>query len=168
MLKRKFFARDTLEVARDLLGKCLVVEETDKNLVINEVEAYLGPEDLASHARFGKTKRSRVMYGAPGVMYVYLIYGMYHMLNIVTDKEGEPGAALIRGASEYEGPGVLTRECGITKSSHNGEPLGRQSGVWIEEGVEVKSEKIRRTPRIGIEYAGEWSDKSYRFLLRSR
>ncbi len=171
-LSRAFFARDTKLVARDLVGTYLVRNfesgETSRWL-ITETEAYLGETDEACHARFGKTERTKVMYKKPGIMYVYLIYGMYDMLNIVTAKEECPEAVLIRGVEGHDGPGKLTRDLNITKKKHNDVELGEKAGVWIERRKEGFDEgKIITKPRIGIDYAGdEWRDKPLRFLRNS-
>ena len=111
VLKKKFFERGAEKVAYDLIGKYLVRfrRGKEKAYKITEVEAYLGEEDGGSHARFGKTGRNAVMFGPPGVFYIYLIYGMYSMLNIVTDKNQAPSAVLIRGVEEFNGPGKLTK-----------------------------------------------------------
>src|ERR1041385_1523468 len=110
ILRRDFFARPTLTVARELLGKHLV-RRTRAGMqakVINEVEAYIGPHDLACHGRFGCTARTEVMFGPAGFWYVYLCYGIHWMLNVVTDEVGYPAAVLFRGAGEFTGPGKLT------------------------------------------------------------
>src|SRR5919201_4003780 len=107
ILPREYFNRSTLQVAKSLLGKYLV-RETKRGIEagrIVEVEAYCGPKDLACHASKGRTKRTEVMFGVPGVAYVYMIYGMYHCFNIVTEREGYPAAVLIRGV-EIEGNGL--------------------------------------------------------------
>lgn len=163
VLPQKFFERPVLEVAPDLLGKFLVSPLGEG--MITEVEAYDGPNDLASHGRFGKTKRTEVMFGPAGVWYVYLIYGMYQMLNIVTGHEGYPAAVLIRSAGEWKGPGRLTKSLEIDQTV-NGKRAEPRSKLWIESrGIRVRSEDIERTPRIGVDYAGEWARKPYRFLI---
>lgn len=167
-LSASFFAQDTRQVACDLVGAKLVRSFADGTTVrekITETEAYLGEEDEACHARKGKTKRTKVMYQNPATMYVYLIYGMYDMLNIVTREEGVPEAVLIRGVEGLDGPGKLTRELEITKEKHNGKKLGKQAGVWIEErSDDFDQSKIKASPRIGIDYASkEWRQKPLRF-----
>jgi DNA-3-methyladenine glycosylase len=168
VLPAAFFDRPVLEVAPDLLGKYLVrrMGGEDIALMITEVEAYDGPEDLACHARAGKTARTEVMFGPPGQWYVYLIYGMYWMLNIVVEKEGYPAAVLIRGTKEVIGPGRLTEKLQIDKTLNN-LPASPESGLWIEDrGIVVPSEYIQKTPRIGVDYAGPvWATKPYRFAL---
>lgn len=163
-LHPSFFARSTLQVAPEVLGKYLVRGE--HAYMITEVEAYVGPHDKACHAYKGRTARTEVMFGPAGQWYVYLIYGMYHMLNIVTDAENYPAAVLIRGVEDISGPGRLTKRLSITRE-FNGKPALSDSGLWIEDrGVVVPKKHILRTPRIGIDYAEEWKDKPYRFVLR--
>ena len=104
------------------------------------------------------------MFGTAGHWYVYMIYGMYRMLNVVTGKEGYPAAVLIRGVLEVEGPGKLTKKFGIDKR-FNALPAIQKTGLWIEErGVVIPEKRIKRTPRIGVEYAGELAKKEWRFL----
>ncbi|PSO45083.1 MAG: 3-methyladenine DNA glycosylase [Parcubacteria group bacterium SW_6_46_9] len=168
-LTDNFFARDTKQVAKDLAGCKLVrqfADEKTKRLQITETEAYLGEKDDACHARVGKTKRTEVMYQKPATLYVYLIYGMYDMLNIVTSQEGVPEAILIRAVENRDGPGILTRDLDITKDKHNGKLLGQQAGIWIEPRPDNFTEEITSTPRIGINYADKkWRDKKLRFYL---
>lgn len=168
ILKSDFFSRDVVKVAKDLVGKYLVVKKDNRISAykIIETEAYGGEDDLASHARFGKTDRSQIMYGSPGAWYVYMIYGMYHMLNIVCQPEDKPAAVLIRGLDGISGPGKLTRELGITKI-FNGKLAAKATGLWIEDrGESLSPGQISSTPRIGIDYAGPvWRQKPYRFFL---
>jgi DNA-3-methyladenine glycosylase len=164
ILNQDFFNRSTLQVARDLLGKHLVFKSTSKttSLIINEVEAYDGPEDKACHGRFGKTKRTTPMFGSAGHLYVYLVYGIHWMLNIVVGPKDYPAAILIRGAGHLDGPAKLTKFLRIT-SRQNGKPANKTTGLWFEDrGNIVTPAKIIRTPRIGIDYAGPvWSQKQY-------
>ncbi|MFH0820563.1 MAG: DNA-3-methyladenine glycosylase [Candidatus Peregrinibacteria bacterium] len=166
VLDHHFFNRPTLTVARELLGKFLVSEKNGVKtaLMICEVEAYDGHEDRASHAHRGKTERTKVMFGPAGYWYVYLVYGMYWMLNIVTGPKEYPAAILIRGAGEFDGPGKLTKAIGVDKT-FNEKPAVRKTGLWIEDrGITVTS--IKKTARIGVGYAGSvWSKKPYRFLV---
>jgi DNA-3-methyladenine glycosylase len=167
ILDQQFFARPALTVARELLGKHLVRRwrNAEQAVVINEVEAYVGPHDLACHGRFGRTARTEVMYGPAGHWYVYLCYGMHWMLNVVTDDENWPAAVLIRGAGDFNGPGKLTKGLRIDKRL-NGSTAEEPSGLWIEDrGFHVRRSQIQRTPRIGIDYADHWKDKPYRFVL---
>ena len=166
VVSQSFFKRPVLEVSQDLLGKYLV--SSSFSLRITEVEAYDGPEDLACHGSKGLTKRTEVMFGPAGHFYVYLIYGMYWMLNVVTGDKGYPAAVLLRGAGEFDGPGKLTKACRIT-GALNGKPLGNESGVWIEDHGEVLHESdFIRTPRIGVGYAKKWADVPYRFVLKNK
>lgn len=171
ILPASFFERRSLKVAKDLLGKYLVRRVGGKTTahMITEVEAYIGPHDLACHAAKGLTPRTKVMFGPPGNFYVYFTYGMHWMLNIVTDKKGYPAAVLIRGLEDVSGPARLTKKLGIT-GALNGAPAKRASGLWVEDrGVLIPPRRIRRTPRIGVDYAGEeWAQKPYRFLLSAR
>lgn len=168
VLAQRFFARPALTVARNLIGKYLVVARGGKQFAyrITETEAYVGPHDKGSHAHKGRTKRTETMYAKPGTLYVYLIYGMYHMLNVVTDRHEYPAAVLIRGVRGLDGPGKLTKTLRITKALNN-KKVGRESGLWFEDrGVIVPRKDILKTPRIGIAYAKEWADKPFRFVLR--
>ncbi len=168
VLVKKFFERVAPIVAQDLIGKYLVRKERGKESVfmITEVEAYEGCEDKASHASRGRTKRNEIMFGSAGIFYVYLVYGMYEMLNIVTGKKDYPAAVLIRGVKEISGPGRLTKSLKI-KRLLNGKKVARESGLWIEDrGEKVPKNRIKKTPRIGVDYAGAvWSQKYYRFVL---
>lgn len=168
ILETEFFERPVLEVAPDLLGKFLVGKISGREfaLEINEVEAYDGEKDLGCHAAKGRSKRNDVLYGDAGVFYVYLCYGMYWMLNVVTDKREYPSAVLIRGAGEYSGPGKLTRGLNIDGAFH-GLQARRSSRLWIEDwGAVIAKSRIKKTPRIGVSYAGPvWSKKKYRFIL---
>ncbi len=168
-LGRKFFERDVLEVAPDLLGKVLVRRFEDGRevrLMITEVEAYRGIEDQACHARFGKTERNKIMWGKAGLVYVYLIYGMYWMLNLVTGKEGEPQAVLIRGLEGMEGPGRVGRLLELDRGFY-GEDVIISRRLWVEEGkVKDAFLNFERSERVGVEYAGEWARKKWRFVVK--
>ena len=133
---------------------------------ITEVEAYHGPEDLACHASKGRTTRAEVMFAPGGVWYVYLVYGMHEMLNLVTGPRDFPAAVLIRGVEGVSGPGRLTRTLKIDRR-FNGQPADRSRGLWIEDdGFEPPPEEVSATPRIGIDYAGEpWISKPWLFVL---
>jgi len=170
LLEQPFFERPTVHVAKALLGKYLVREIGNERiaLMINEVEAYDGPHDLACHARVGKTARTQVMFGPAGHFYVYFVYGIHWMLNIVTGEEGYPAAVLIRGAGHLSGPARLTKFLSI-HGKLNAKPADPSSGLWLEDrGVCVKAREIAATPRIGVAYAGEvWSQVPYRFVLKN-
>lgn len=165
VLRKNFFEQPTLGVAENLLGKYLVRDGVA--YMITETEAYDGFEDKASHASRGETPRNRVMYGEAGVWYVYFVYGMHHMLNIVTGAKGYPAAVLIRGVEEISGPARLTKALGVDRKM-NEQKAERKSGLWIEDrGIIVPKNRIERTPRIGVAYAGEeWVGKPWRFMLK--
>ncbi|MBI2063195.1 MAG: DNA-3-methyladenine glycosylase [Candidatus Yanofskybacteria bacterium] len=170
-LTREFFNRPTLSVAKELLGKFLV-RKTGRKVVaamITETEAYCGPRDLASHASRGKTKRTEVMFGPPGYAYVYLIYGMYHCFNIVTERDGYPAAVLIRAidVSSINGPGKLCRYFQIDRTLNNND-LSKNNKLWIEDrGTKIRQNQITRSPRIGVDYAGKYKDKLWRFCVKN-
>ena len=162
-LKRTFFNRPTLLVAQELLGKVLVFK--NHRGIITETEAYMGFEDPASHAFKGETPRSQIMFGKPGFSYVYLIYGMYHCLNVVTEKVGFPAAVLIRSVKlldetklHLNGPGKICRHMGITKA-HNTLDITNNDEFYI--GCINQTLKFSKTPRIGIKVG---KDKLWRFL----
>lgn len=170
-----FFNRPTLIVAKELLGKILVIGKCSGR--INEVEAYIGENDPACHACRGKTERNKVMYGLPGHLYVYFTYGMYHCANIVTERKGFPAAVLIRSIKPIEGveimkkrrkkdhhladgPGKLCIALGMTKKIHNGVDLCKNTDCFVyDDGFKPK--KIQKTSRIGIR---EGLDKKWRFF----
>ena len=188
-LGRDFYTRaDTLAVARDLLGKRLVVPAAEGVRVsarIVEVEAYLGVEDRAAHSYGGRrTARTETMFRVGGTVYVFFVYGMHHQFNVVAGPEGRPHAVLVRAVEPEEGievmrerrpvkkereltsgPGKLCRALGID-GGYNGEDLtGRR--VWIEEtGARFATEEIAAGPRVGIDYAGEDALKPWRFWVR--
>jgi DNA-3-methyladenine glycosylase len=163
-LDKSFFLRDVVEVAPDLLGKILVRRFDDgtiKYYRITETEAYRGEEDLACHACKGRTSRTEVMYHEGGKVYVYLIYGMYWMLNFVTGEEGNPSAVLIRGVEGFVGPGRVGKELRLDKAFY-GENIEDSDRIWIEN--EGYSGIYKMTPRIGVAYAGPvWAVKPWRF-----
>ena len=167
-LQKNFFTRDVLNVAPELLGKYLGRKFDDdviQKFLITEVEAYQGEADLACHACKGRTSRTEIMYHEGGHIYVYLIYGMYWMLNIVTAEKDVPQAVLIRGIQGYDGPGKLTRKLNIDKTFY-GEDLISSNRLWIENGLGRNEILIKTTPRIGIDYAGEiYKNKPWRFVL---
>lgn len=172
VLPPDFFDRPTIEVAKDLLGKYLVrIEPNGTRLekMITEVEAYDGPEDKASHASRGQTPRNAVMFGPAGFWYVYFVYGMHFMLNIVTREKGYPAAVLIRGVEGINGPARVTKYFKIDRG-FSGRPSRRISSLWIEDqGVVVNQKDIKRLPRVGVGYAGPvWSKKKYRLVVSSK
>ena len=183
-LPRSFYSRSTLQVAQDLIGKVLVRDFDGRRLSgrIVETEAYVGPHDLACHASKGHTPRTSIMFGSAGYAYVYMIYGFYFCLNVVTERDGYPAAALIRGVEPLEnldfmrqlrnnperdtsiasGPGKLCMAMSIDRRL-NGEDLLGQT-LWIEDR-KLDSGPILTSPRVGVEYAGEYKDKPWRFYL---
>lgn len=167
-LQKSFFIRDVLEVAPDLLGKYLVRKFEDGRIekyLITEVEAYRGEKDLACHASKGRTPRTEIMYHEGGHIYVYLVYGMYWMLNFVTAGKNIPQAVLIRGVKGFDGPGKLTKHLSIDKSFY-GEDLNTSDRLWIENGLKFSDIKYMKTPRIGINYAGKiYKNKLWRFIF---
>jgi DNA-3-methyladenine glycosylase len=168
VLPAEFFARPALTVARGLLGKFLVrkLGSEEISLPITETEAYIGPHDLACHASKGKTRRTAVMFGPAGHWYVYFVYGIHWMLNVVTDAVDYPAAVLLRGAGPWDGPAKLTKALSID-GQLNGCTSACTTGLWIEDrGAIVPSRAIQRTPRIGVDYAGEWADRPYRFVTQ--
>ncbi len=164
-----FFSRDVLRVAPEILGKKLVRSYDNgivERYIITEVEAYRGEADLACHASKGRTSRTEVMYHQGGLIYVYLIYGMYWMLNIVTGEPNSPQAILIRGIEGCYGPGRLTKRLSIAKDFY-GENLITSSRIWLEDN-NVKY-NIETAPRIGVDYAGEeWALKPWRFYINDK
>jgi DNA-3-methyladenine glycosylase len=169
-LEREFYAQPCLEVARALIGKHLVHRAGRKRLEgrIVETEAYIGVEDQACHARFGPTKRSKPLFGPPGHAYVYLIYGMYDCFNVVTEPDGRPAAVLVRAlepgpgvAGKTDGPGKLCRALGISRAHNQLDLTGTH--LWIEDRGGAQP-AIVATPRIGIDYAGEWAARPWRLV----
>lgn len=168
-MKLEFFQRSTKVVAEDLLGKFLVRSSGNKkNLaeMITEVEIYDGPNDKASHASRGKTKRTAPMFEIGGIFYVYLCYGMYQMLNIVTNEKNYPAAILIRATAETNGPGRLTKKFKINKEL-NSKSACRDTGLWFEDrGIKLKNNQIKHLPRTGVGYAGPiWAKKKWKLLI---
>lgn len=172
ILSRRYFSRPTIQVARSLIGKYLVRAIDGRTLAgkIVEVEAYVGPEDKACHASKGRTQRTDVMFGPAGVAYIYLIYGMYHCLNVVTEREEFPSAVLIRAieidGELIDGPGRLCRAMQVDRTL-NRVDLTTGESLWFEDrGVLVKKADVGTHPRIGVDYAGKWAKKLWRFRLR--
>ncbi len=163
-LSASFFQRDVLVVAPELLGKILVRQFDDGTVGrfrITEVEAYRGEEDKACHACKGRTKRTEVMYHTGGRIYVYLIYGMYWMLNFVTGSAEQPQAVLIRGLEGISGPGRIGKKLRLDAGFY-GETLP-SSRIWLEDDGHIPTYKT--TARIGIAYAEEWTDIEWRFIV---
>jgi len=176
-LKKSFFIRPTLTIAKDLLGKYLIRKIGNKKLVgkIVETEAYIGPKDKASHAYGGKiTPRNKTEYLEGGHIYIYLCYGLYWQLNATTNLTGKPECVLIRALEPVKktknltnGPGKLCRWMKLDKS-FDGEDLEKSKRIWLEnKGEKIESSQIVKTERIGIEYAGSWAKKPWRFYLKN-
>ena len=168
VLDSSFYERGALEVAHDLIGKTLMLEheEGSDRAVIVETEAYVGPEDLACHAAKGRTPRTEVMFGPAGRWYVYFVYGVHWMLNVVTAEEGFPAAVLIRGVEGTTGPGRVAKRFQVDRRFY-GAPASERTGLWIEDtGTVIPDRDILRTPRIGVDYAGRWAAEPYRFVVK--
>ncbi len=170
ILPRAFYDRPCLTVARQLLGKylCIAGDEGVRAGRIVETEAYIHEEDLACHARHGPTPRARTLFGPPGHAYVFLVYGMHHCFNAVCEPQGSAAAVLIRALEpgnlplRTDGPGKLCRALSIERSD-NGRDLTAGDRIWIEDRGEARVIGLA-TPRIGVDYAGEWAKKPWRFV----
>jgi len=186
-LERDFFARDTLEVARDLLGRVLVRTLDGERLSgrIVEVEAYVGEEDQASHARCGRTERNAAMYGPPGHAYVYLIYGVHHCLNLVTGPEGFPAAVLVRALEPLEGlermralrsgrpdlqltsgPGRLCQALAIDRRFDGADLCAPDAVLFLEEGRPAEDGAVAAGPRVGVRGDTTARTAPWRFYLQ--
>lgn len=187
MLSRAFYQNPTLDVAKNLLGKKLIrrIGNNFLTALIVETEAYIGAEDSACHASKGKTPRTEVMFGEAGYAYVYFVYGMHYMLNVVTETKGFPAAVLIRAAEPLEnrpimvknrkgqekhvcnGPARLCQAFLINKSL-NGNDLTADKELWIENGQEIANSEIVSKPRVGIDYADAKDREAlWRFYIRN-
>ncbi|HEY0845516.1 MAG TPA: DNA-3-methyladenine glycosylase [Noviherbaspirillum sp.] len=171
-LPRSFYARDTITVARELLGKHLVHvhDGMEQRGRIVEVEAYIGAHDLASHSSRGVTPRTTIMYGPPGRAYVYLIYGMHHCMNVVTEEEGHGAAVLLRALEPVaridrntRGPGLLCRAMDIDRRLNGHDLLS--DDFYIAEPSRTETFAIVERPRIGVAYAKEWAEEKLRFYI---
>jgi DNA-3-methyladenine glycosylase len=168
-LGRGFFERDAAVVARELIGTIFVRRTGGEELRarVVETEAYLGAHDLACHAAKGRTKRTEIMFGRGGFAYVYFIYGMHAMLNVVTGTEGDAQAVLIRAAealnfeANLSGPGRLCKGMGITTGDNGVDFCGSEMFFLSGNGSELK---ILQTPRVGVDYAGVWKDELLRYV----
>ena len=173
-LMRDFYDRETLDVARELIGMYLVGRANGRRRVgrIVETEAYKGPQDLAAHSARGRTRRNEVMFGPPGHAYVYFIYGFWHCLNVVTEGEGVPHAVLLRAIEPISGvsgatwgPGLLCRGMGIDRSWNAADLCADR--LWLERppGGATRP-RVASATRIGVDYAGHWARKRWRFFDR--
>jgi DNA-3-methyladenine glycosylase len=170
-MTRDFYARGTLTVARELIGMHLVRAEggTIRSGRIVETEAYQGPRDLAAHSSRGRTARTEIMFGPPGHAYVYFIYGFWYCLNIVTAAQGVPHAVLLRAlepvagiADKTWGPGLLCRAMHIDKKLNGADLCG--DALWLESPTaSSRRPRIARSARIGVEYAGDWAARPWRY-----
>lgn len=172
-LTREFYDRDTIVVAKELLGKFLVhvVNGIERIGKIVEVEAYLGSHDLAAHSAKGLTPRTKVMFGPPGHSYVYMIYGMYYCMNVVTEREGHAAAVLLRAIEpikniegKTKGPGLLCQAMDIDKRLH-GHDLESEHFYVLASEDEVPFKIVKR-PRIGVDYAKHWARRLLRFYIK--
>ncbi len=172
-LPRTFYDRDTAVVARELLGLWIVrrIDRTWRVGRIVETEAYLGPHDRASHSSRGCTPRNRSMFGPPGHAYVYLIYGLHHCLNVVTEPEGHGSAVLVRAlepvralSADTRGPGLLCRALSVNRSLDGADLLGDE--IFLAEPGDSLPFAVVRSPRIGVGYAGAWARRLLRFYIR--
>jgi DNA-3-methyladenine glycosylase len=172
-LPRTFYDRNTIVVARELLGKYLVHQSRGVQRVgrIVEVEAYLGAHDLAAHSSKGFTERTKVMFGPPGHAYVYLIYGMYHCMNVVTERAGHASAVLLRAIEPVKnvegrtrGPGLLCRAMHIDRRLNAHDLLSDE--FYIATTRQAGRFKIIKARRIGVDYAGSWARRHLRFYVK--
>nr|WP_205527256.1 DNA-3-methyladenine glycosylase [Solimonas sp. K1W22B-7] len=172
-LERAFYDRDAQLVARELLGRYLVhrVDGVERIGRIVETEAYLGPHDLAAHSSRGLTPRTRVMFGPPGHAYVYLIYGMHHCVNVVTEPEGTASAVLLRALEPVknlegrtQGPGLLCKAMGLDLRHNGADLLGDE--LYVAESQPLPAIRIVRRPRVGVDYAGHWARRLLRFYIK--
>jgi DNA-3-methyladenine glycosylase len=186
-LPRSFFARDTQRVARELLGKLLVRRWRGSALIgrITEVESYVGPDDLACHASKGCTPRTKVMFGPAGHAYVYLVYGMHELFNLVTEAEGFPAAVLVRAVEPISGiaamerargthklrqlttgPGRMTQAMRISRHLNRVDCCTSERIFVADDGHSIEPSQIQTSPRIGVDYAGDWALRPWRYFLR--
>ncbi len=164
IIKKDVFEKDAFTVAEELLSSKIAKKEKERilKLDVKEIEIYEGFKDCASHAVKGRTERNSVMFEKGGIFYIYLVYGMHFMLNVVVGKKDYPAAILIRSVGDFYGPGKLTRALKIDKS-YNKKLVGEETGLWFEKTKKVK--KIKKGPRIGVDYAGKyWKNAHLRFF----
>jgi len=172
-LPRQFYDRDAKTVANELLGKCLVHHSHGVERIgqIVEVEAYLGPHDLAAHSSKGLTARTKIMFGPPGHAYVYLIYGIHHCMNVVTEREGQASAVLLRAlqpvknlAGRTQGPGLLCHAMYIDLRLNGHDLLS--DNFFIAQPETSDQFAIVKRPRIGVDYARHWAKRLLRFYIK--
>lgn len=165
---KNFFCMSAKELAPLLVGKLICTDLTGeiKKLRISETECYYGEEDKACHASHGKTKRTATLYKQGGIAYVYLVYGMHNLVNVVSGDEGHPEAVLIRACADYDGPAKLTKALGITREQNELDLIVSHK-LWFED--DGYKPEIITMPRVGIDYAGEyWASVPWRFVDKSR
>lgn len=163
---KNFYIRSALEVAPDLVGKliCRQIDGEIKRLRITETECYMGNGDLACHASKGKTPRNSVLFEEGGLLYVYLVYGMHNLVNVITGEKDDPQGVLIRCCESYSGPAKLTKFLQIDRSL-NRRNLLKDSEVWLED--DGFKPEIITAPRVGIDYAGDyWKNIPWRFIAK--
>lgn len=172
-LPREFYDRDTIIVAKELLGKYLIHETHGIRRIgkIVETEAYLGPHDLAAHSSKGLTERTKPMFGPPGHAYVYLIYGIYHCMNVVTEKEGHASAVLLRAiepvqciTERTQGPGLLCKAMHIDRTLSSHDLLSEN--LYIATSSSSQKISIMKRPRVGVDYAKHWAKRLLRFYIK--
>ena len=173
-LPRSFYGRSALVVARELIGMHLVRDDGKcvRRGRIVETEAYLGPRDLAAHSSRGRTARTEVMFGPAGFAYVYFIYGFWNCLNVVTARAGVPHAVLLRALEPLEGlaertsgPGLLCRAMRIDRRLNGADLRGEK--LWLERPAKRVPVRVGRSPRVGVDYAGAWAARPWRFFDRA-
>lgn len=164
-MEEDFFHRDALDVAPELVGKLIVRRLPDGTVLrerIAEVEVYRGEEDKGCHASKGRTKRTELLYGRSGIIYVYLCYGMHWLMNVITGELDQPQGILFRAGAKYDGPAKLTKYLQID-ASFNGQPICGNESVWLED--DGRRPAVRTATRVGIDYAGEyWKNVKWRFI----
>lgn len=166
-LDESFFQRDALDIAPELLGKYLVRRFDSGDIHrfrITDVEVYRGEEDKACHASRGRTKRNEIMFNAGGKIYVYLIYGLHWLLNIVTGKDDEPQGIMIRGLEKIDGPGRVGKYLKLNSSFYGQSIAG--DILWVEDAGDKP--EYTTAPRVGIDYADEWKDMPWRFIMKQK
>lgn len=175
-LKRDFYANpNCAQVAQQLIGKTLVVNKPEQPKRVGrivETEAYLGPHDLAAHSSKGVTARTQIMFGEPGHVYVYLIYGMHHCMNLVSGPVGSGSGVLLRALEPIEGillptngPGRLCKALGVTRADYGTDVCEDQ--IYVLDTPLAQGERIEKSPRIGVDYAGEWAHELLRFSIKN-
>ena len=167
-LDEKFFHRDCLDVAPDLVGKLIVRKINDDIIKVRiiETEAYRGEEDKGCHASRGRTPRTELLYRESGIIYVYLCYGMHWLMNVITGEKDMPQGVLFRAGEKFNGPAKLTKRL-LINGEFNGKSITENEEIWIEDDGYIP--EIITAPRVGIDYAGdEWKNKPWRFIDKNK